>query len=170
MTNRFTQVFCRSLTMAAILLSAGLMAGAAQAQSGPIVHYLEFQVRTGGDDLRGGNDNAFIQVATANGNGQEQLNGGHVRLRDYTTRTVRVHLPRNTVFRQIQGFKLFVHGFRGDWHGDNWNVDAIRLTAVTEDGRRILMFNEPSLGLRFTRHNREFVQRCSMSKVTLPCA
>lgn len=170
MANILTRFARRSLAIAAILLAAGHMAGTAQAQSRPVVHYLEFQVRTGGDDLRGGNDNAFIRVVTTNGNGQEQLNRGHVRLRDYTTKTVRVHLPRNTMFREIRGFKLFVHGFRGDWHGDNWNVDAIRVTAVTEDGRRILMFNEPSLGLRFTRHNREFVQRCSMSKVTLPCA
>lgn len=170
MSDYLARVISSTKAAAAAFLFGTLAIGSADAQYTPFVHYLQFEVRTGGDDLRGGNDNAFIQIFTARGNTADQLNKGHVRLGDHTTKIVRVWVPRHTTLKEIRGFRLFVHGFRGDWHGDNWNVDAIRVTAVTEDGRRVLLFNQPSLGLRFTRHNREFTRGCTFPKRALPCA
>lgn len=169
MSDTLTRILSSTKALAVAIVLGTLAIGSAEAQHAPIVHYLLFDVRTGGDDLRGGNDNAFIQVFTARGTGKDQLNKGHIRLRDHTTRSVRVWVPRNTTLRDIRGFRLFVHGFRGDWHGDNWNVDAMRVTAVTEDGVYVPVFIDRSMGMRFTRRNREFVRSCRFSMGRFLC-
>ena len=140
-------------------LVAGMigMAGSANAQT---VSRVMFEVRTGGDDLRGNDDNAFV-VVSANGRvSRSQLNRRSEPLKDYTTTFRNVDVPRGTQLDEISSVGLFVRGFTGGFNGDNWNVDGFRVTAILDDGRRVVLMNEFASPLvRFTGDNRSFSRR-----------
>jgi hypothetical protein len=142
-------------TAAALAFSLFGMAGTASAQA---VVSVDFEVRTGGDNLRGGNDNAIITVFTRGGGiAHEQLNRSNRELKDYTTTRWTVPLPRGTQLDDISAIALSVKGFNGGFDGDNWNVDGLRVTALLDDDRRIVLMNEYASPLiRFTGENKFF--------------
>lgn len=142
-------------TAAALAFSLFGMAGTASAQA---VVSVDFEVRTGGDNLRGGNDNAIITVFTRGGGiAHEQLNRSNRELKDYTTTRWTVPLPRGTQLNDISAIALSVKGFNGGFDGDNWNVDGLRVTALLDDDRRIVLMNEYASPLiRFTGENKFF--------------
>ena len=152
-----TNLMRRIVTVAALATGLFTFAGAAQAQQ---VTSMTFEVRTGGDNLRGGNDNAFVVIFTDNGAVlRQQLNARNRELKDYTTARQTVRLPAGTDLSNIQGFGLLVRGFTGGFDGDNWNVDGLRITARLADGRGYVMMNESASPLyRFTGDNKSFTR------------
>lgn len=169
MTHIAIRFLNSNFTIVALLL-ATLFATAnpANAQRAPSVRAIEFEVRTGGDNLRGGNDNAFVAalcgddmigrgVVHVRCGGVLRLNAQRQELKDYTQAWRTIELPPRRSLADIRQIVLFVEGFGGGFNGDNWNVDMLRVTAIMENGRRIPLFEET--GLRFTGNNRKFVRR-----------
>lgn len=100
---------------------------AANEPDGSIRHiYVSF--RTGGDDLRGGNDNVSLTVNYADGTSQlfSNVNGG-ARWVDNYTETVPLVLNKPVRKSDIRNFMLTV-SFGGGIGGDNWNLDNFWVT------------------------------------------
>lgn len=140
-------------------LTAGAAALPASAQEIDVVWV---EIRTGGDDLRGNDDNAFASVWSYRADGRQrgvkhQVNTENRRLADYTTTTMFFRMPAGTEVDDITAFHLDVEGFGGGFNGDNWNVDSIRMTA-RKDGIIVKeYFNEYASPLiRFTGENHHF--------------
>ncbi len=102
------------------------------------VAQLSFEIRTGGDDLRGGNDNLGIQIHFADGSIQFQPNVNHgARWADNSTNTVSVPLNKPVVPGQIKAIDLLTT-FSGGMGGDNWNMDSLRVMAVGNGVNQLL--------------------------------
>ena len=94
------------------------------------VAQLILEIRTGGDDLRGGNDNLNIETHFADGHVQTDNNVNRAAKWDNnTTHTVTIALNRPVPVSQITSVKL-VTTSSGGVGGDNWNMDSIKITAV----------------------------------------
>ncbi len=88
---------------------------------------LQLRLRTGGDDLRGGNDNVFAAVQIAGiWRPEVQLNRAGARWPDNTTNDAVVPLPAGTRVSDIQAVRLRTT-FGGGMGGDNWNMDSLRV-------------------------------------------
>lgn len=169
MKYRITHRLANSAFAALAILSTAVVAvHTAQAQSVPLVRAIEFEVRTGSDNLRGGNDNAFVAVlckddligrgvVSVRCGGIERLNAQRQELKDYTQTFRTVVLSRPRRLAHLRDIVLFVEGFGGGFNGDNWNVDVLRATVVFDNGRRRPLFQET--GLRFTGNMKKFVRR-----------
>ena len=93
------------------------------------VSRLVFEFRTGGDDLRGGNDNLNIQTAFKDGRTQNDDNVNQAAKWDNnTTHTVTITLNRPVTPDQLKSITLFTT-FSGGMGGDNWNMDWVKITA-----------------------------------------
>lgn len=95
------------------------------------IYRLRFAIRTGSDDLRGGNDNLNIHVYLKNGKREvlRRANEGK-RWPDYTTQTVEMHLSKPVKLTDIAKIR-FETTFSGGWSGDNWNMNKVTITAIT---------------------------------------
>ncbi len=94
---------------------------------GSIRHlYVEFI--TGGDDLRGGNDNVSVTVTYADGTKQSfpNVNNG-ARWIDNSTQTVHLELNRAVRKSDINHFMLTT-SFGSDIFSDDWNLDGFVVT------------------------------------------
>ncbi len=96
---------------------------------GKIISNLRLTIGTGGDDLRGGGDNADVILMLRNGGqlkfpniNKSQGWGGGVR------RTVPLPVPAGTKIGDVVSLRLITK-FGGGLGGDNWNVDEVRLIA-----------------------------------------
>lgn len=143
--------------IAAVIMVGTATIPSAQAQE---ISYIHVHIRTGGDDLRGNNDNAFFEVSfTRDGRVTrvvKQVNRDDRPLRDYTETFVRLSPPEGFTFDELHSFRLYVEGFTGGFDGDNWNVDSITIE-VTGEGQRVLLFDEYASPLiRFTGDNHSF--------------
>lgn len=107
-------------------------------------------IHTGNDDLRGGNDNAnaVIRVRGLPPVQQRNINGGRRWIGNYD-QTVRIALPRAVPLEDLVDLTLTTQ-FGGGIGGDNWNVDRVRVVAVTGDGERELANVSGSPLVRFT--------------------
>jgi hypothetical protein len=91
---------------------------------------LVFVIRTGGDDIRGGNDNLNIELRFKDGRLQRELNVNRgQRWADNTTHAVTIDLNRAVPVEQITGIR-FITTFSGGLFGDNWNMDWVRVRAI----------------------------------------
>ena len=149
----------KPLFFTAIALVLGALAAPASAQEIDFVHV---EIRTGGDDLRGNDDNAFASIWSYRADGRQrgirqQVNRDNRRLRDYTSVRLTFDMPDGTEIDDVTSFHLEVDGFSGGFDGDNWNVDSIRITA-TRGGILVHEYmNEfASPLMRFTGDNRRF--------------
>lgn len=100
---------------------------AANEPDGSIRHiYASF--RTGGDDLRGGNDNVNVTVSYTDGTSQTFLNvNRQARWVDNYEETVPLVLNRPVRKADITSFVLTTT-FGGGIGGDNWNLDSFRVS------------------------------------------
>lgn len=133
----------------------------AQAQSaGDIVDLVSIEVRTGGDNLRGGNDNADVSVLRRGGPRiTERLNRGNRELKNYTTTVRSIEMPAGVTFGDLLGITLRGEGFTGGFDGDNWNVDGIHVSVRLQNGTWVTVINEnASPLLRFTGDNKFYVR------------
>jgi hypothetical protein len=119
------------------------------------IRALEVSVRTGADDLRGGNDNASVFVGLSGGRRIEvSLNQGR-RLPDYSSSTAILTLPPGTNLAQIQRLGIQTT-LSGGLSGDNWNLDALTVRAIAGDGSMQTILDQSGNPLaRLTGYNRE---------------
>jgi microsomal dipeptidase-like Zn-dependent dipeptidase len=117
------------------------------------VRALMLTIRTGGDDLRGGNDNATATIDLGTSSVDCPLNGGEV-WGNHSLHTVRCALPAGTQRSSLREVRIKT-SFSGGIGGDNWNMDSIQVSAETA-GRRLLSQTGTPL-IRFTAEQRSRV-------------
>jgi hypothetical protein len=120
------------------------------------VSRLHVTLRTGGDDLRGGNDNVHGRAVVSGRTSTEiMLNAGAMRWADGSTHTAVVPVPSGTNFGNLRGLDLRTT-FGGGWNGDNWNLDEL-LVEAESGGRRFTVFHQTRSPLvRFTASDSRF--------------
>ncbi|MFJ9121271.1 hypothetical protein ACIRJO_37800 [Streptomyces sp. NPDC102394] len=110
-------------------------------------------IGTGGDDLRGGNDNADLTVTFKHQPVLRVSNINHgARWIDRYAQTVRVPLPHPIDATELSSLTLST-AFGGGTGGDNWNVDSLNVT--TSDGKE-LSRNTGNPLVRFTGQTHTF--------------
>lgn len=91
---------------------------------------LQLDFRTGGDDLRGGNDNVNVKITLADGRviTANNVNKGK-RWIDGSVNSVGISLPDTVRAGQIRSI-LVGTAFRGGFDGDNWNMERLNATLL----------------------------------------
>lgn len=83
---------------------------------------------TGGDDLRGGNDNVSVKVTLTDG---RVINAPNVNLSqrwiDGSSNTIGISLPDNVRAGMVRNINIST-AFRGGFDGDNWNMERVNAT------------------------------------------
>ena len=94
------------------------------------INRLWLTVNTGGDDLRGVNDNLSVTVRFRDGSAQHfaNANGGQ-RWADNTSHTLQLDLNRAVKPSEVASIDLQTN-FGGGVGGDNWNMDSISVRAT----------------------------------------
>lgn len=118
--------------------------------TGLVTRELLLTIHTGGDDLRGGNDNvnAVIRFRGHPPLRKRNLNGGRRWIDNYD-QTIRIRLPQATALEDIVDLTLTTD-FGGGIGGDNWNVDRVRVVALTSAGEKQLADVRGTPLVRFT--------------------
>ncbi len=94
------------------------------------VNRLILEIRTGGDDLRGGSDNLNVTTTFTDGRTQTDTNVNKAAKWDNnTTHTVTIVLNKPVLVNQIKSITLTTT-FSGGMGGDNWNMDWLKVTAT----------------------------------------
>lgn len=160
--------FKRPLRSGAMAIAVALATATISPAHAEGVFHIDVQIRTGGDDLRGNDDNAFIEIRFGNAelgwqSSIVQINADDEPIRDFTTTRLTVRPPVDGyALADIQMVRIFVEGFTGGFDGDNWNVDAVNVLAYAEVGDTVIsreIMNEFASPLvRFTGDNHEFVR------------
>ncbi len=122
--------------------------------------HLKVAIRTGGDDLRGNNDNVDVAVLFRDGSRQTfPAVNTRQRWADNTDHTVELRFPRPVPRSEIVGLMLTTT-FRGGMGGDNWNVNGLTVTPMAES-RELARFYERTGNplFRFTGDHRVFTAR-----------
>ncbi|NBC05958.1 MAG: hypothetical protein GVY26_02055 [Bacteroidetes bacterium] len=113
--------------------------------------------RTGGDDLRGGNDNVHAIIIFERGDRQvvKNLNRSK-RWPDNSSETVRIPLKRAVDSRAIREVRLETT-FGGGMGGDNWNLDRLTIHLGNRGIRQKKIYEkEGDPLLRFTGDRKRF--------------
>ncbi|MFC3192710.1 hypothetical protein ACFODZ_00520 [Marinicella sediminis] len=102
------------------------------------IRTLRVHITTGGDDLRGGNDNVDIEVGVF-GQSPQRFNNVNNSRRwiDHYTQTVELNLRQAVERSEISHIKLMT-AFGGGMSGDNWKVNKVQVQAI-EYGRAVDM-------------------------------
>ncbi|MBC6992917.1 hypothetical protein QWY85_03560 [Neolewinella lacunae] len=136
------------MTRILVSLALLLLSGAIMAQSTT----LDITITTGGDDLRGGNDNANLVVLFADGQQQyfRNINQGG-RWKDHTPYSVRYTV--NKAIAALRGIRLETTA-SGGFNGDNWNVNGLKVVATSGGRSQVLLSKSGNYLARFTGDNR----------------
>lgn len=122
----------------------------------PTVSALRIEIRTGGDDLRGGGQ-AVATIGLSGGRTVTvNLNNG-AGWGNNSLNVVSANMPAGTRIEDILTFNMTYNS--GGCFGctyDNWNVDGIMITANTSSGARTLADRRGRPLVRFTEQNRGF--------------
>jgi hypothetical protein len=118
---------------------------------------LRLTIETGGDDMRGGNDNLNLTILYRNGHEQlvQNVNACACWHND-TSHTVDVNLDHAVHPQEIAGVVLHTT-FSGGWDGDNWNMHSLKVEAVGSELKQPLFshggkrFSHDDGTLRLTR-------------------
>ena len=117
------------------------------------------ELSTGGDDLRGGNDNARVRlklktkpnyfITINNINNSENL-------KNFTTKSFTIPIP-NAQFAidDIIAVELW-HTGGGGMGADNWDVDKVKITIIVDGSTKILVDNVGQPLRRFTGDSRKW--------------
>jgi hypothetical protein len=120
----------------------------------PAVSQLEVTIRTGADDLRGGNDNAYIFAILRDRSRIEAPFNDRARLADRSSRTAILTLPPGISMSQIQRFGVRAT-LGGGLGGDNWNIDALTVRAMSSRGAQTILEQSGAPLVRLTGDRRE---------------
>jgi len=141
------RILVTSFVIAGLILQSTVIAHPAQ-QNALIVEF-----GTGGDDLRGGNDNVNLIVLLR---GRSPIPFNNVnrgkRWGNNSIHTVSLPLPSNLKFGDIIGVRLETT-FRGGYNGDNWNLNRLVVTERIGDQDHQYQDRE-NVPFRFTGHER----------------
>lgn len=114
--------------------------------------------RTGGDDLRGGNDNVHLVLLLRSGATVrfDNVNNGK-RWADGSTQTISRPLASNIRAEDIAGVRIETT-FSGGWNGDNWNMDGLKIVAKANGVSSTILSQSGAPLMRFTgdARSREF--------------
>jgi hypothetical protein len=115
------------------------------------------EVKTGGDDLRGGNDNLNVHVVLKNGTRETHANvNNRGRWINNYCETVTLKLRTPVKLEDIACLELQTT-FGGGIGGDNWNMDAVRIMAIVGGRGERLIFEQSGTPLqRFDGNNRPY--------------
>jgi hypothetical protein len=122
-----------------------------------LVHQLQCEFLTGGDDLRGGNDNVNVIIRTKDGKTEvhENVNRGGRWINNYCE-TATIDLKRPVKVEDIECVEVKTT-FGGGLGGDNWNLDNLYIVAVIGGGEsRGLVNSSGSPLVRFDGNNTPF--------------
>ena len=115
---------------------------------------LILQFMTGGDDLRGGNDNVLVSLLLQSGIPLRFDNvNGRERWPDHSSRTINLPLPDTVRFEDIEGVRLETT-FSGGVGGDNWNLDRLTVSARIGGVTQQLFDKQGAPFFRFTNDQR----------------
>lgn len=121
-----------------------------------LVRLLEVEITTGGDDLRGGNDNVHLIINFTDGRSEtyENINRSARWIDNYCA-TVPITLRTPVTLNRIRSVSLKTT-FGGGIGGDNWNVNGLLINAK-EGGKGCQVYlNTGSPLVRFDGNNRPF--------------
>jgi hypothetical protein len=118
------------------------------------ISQLEVTIRTGGDDLRGGNDNAFMFILLNDGRRIEMPFNNGARLSENSLLTRTLTLPPGTGISQIRRFGIRTT-LSGGIGGDNWNIDGVTVRAISTTGAQTILEQSGGPLVRLTGSNRE---------------
>ncbi|WP_027395050.1 RICIN domain-containing protein [Aquimarina latercula] len=117
------------------------------------------ELRTGGDDLRGGHDNVHVHVNLKNGKKITQYNVNKKRRwPDNHTQFVEIKLREPIRKDQIKDIKLQTT-FGGGPFGDNWNLNYLKVTSINGSGKKDDLYEKGANNLllkRFTGDSQWF--------------
>lgn len=140
------------------LLVGGLLCGLAVGSTGPAaaqtVITLTIHFQTGGDDLRGGNDNVNVVILVRSGPPLRHNNVNESqRWPDNSIRTVTLRLTTVPRIEDLLGIRVetTVSGGAG---GDNWNLDRLIVKARIGGSERVLWDQRGTPLVRFTGERR----------------
>ncbi len=114
-----------------------------------LVRRLEVSVRTGNDDLRGGNDNATAYVHIRGRAPVRASINNRRRLADRTTRDITITLAGGVPRADLQAIEIRTT-LGGGMGGDNWNLARLRVVAHGDAGRAVLVDRQGRPLHRFT--------------------
>lgn len=124
------------------------------------VHELVLEIRTGGDDLRGGNDNVNVNVVLKNGTREKHpnVNNGGRWIGNYCE-TVTLRMRNPVKLDEIDCIEVQTT-FGGGIGGDNWNMDHLRIMAnIGGQGERQIFEQSGSPLQRFDGNNHPYKAR-----------
>ena len=128
---------------------------------------IRVKLGTGGDDLRGGNDNVHVRVLDNDGREIGRVdNANHLkRLADHTVFTVPIRLNGSARVKDVGAIEL-ITTFGGGIAGDNWNLDILEVTAPgSEHGTLIDLRGAPLFRFTGTQKVRRFpvvIHQCNV--------
>jgi len=110
---------------------------------------------TGGDDLRGTNDNLNAHVLTRSGRTLtfNNINRGHPWLNN-SEQEIALPIPDDVRLADVRGVRLETTS-RGGLGGDNWNLDYISIAGIERGARSEFFYDENFPLFRFTGDQRE---------------
>jgi hypothetical protein len=119
-----------------------------------LVRILNIEIKTGGDDLRGGSDNVNVTVKYKDGTSDkyDNINLGQ-RWIGFHCETVPINLRKPAKLNQIHSV-VFQTTFGGGIGGDNWDVDGIYITAREGNRERFVFSRDGRPIVRFDGNNR----------------
>ena len=105
---------------------------------GPVVRRLNFIIKTGNDDLRGGNDNLNVAINFRDGNVQlkPNVNAGQ-RWPDDTTQEFTIGLERPRALSEIASIE-FQKPTGGGYGTDEWHMISVSVRAIGDDVDEII--------------------------------
>jgi hypothetical protein len=120
-------------------------------------HELQLEITTGGDDLRGGNDNLNVHIVLKNGSRETHANvNNRGRWINNYCETVTLKLRTPVKLEDIASIELQTT-FGGGIGGDNWNMDAVRIMAQVGGRGERQIFEQSGTPLqRFDGNNRPY--------------
>lgn len=121
------------------------------------VHELLLEILTGGDDLRGGNDNVNVSIVLKDGSRESfsNINKRGRWINNYCE-SVPLMLKTPIKFEDIACVEVQTT-FGGGIDGDNWNLDALRIIANASSTSARELFEQSGSPLnRFDGNNRPF--------------
>ncbi|NKI33834.1 hypothetical protein HFP89_01480 [Wenzhouxiangella sp. XN79A] len=124
-----------------------------------IIEALLIEFHTGGDDLRGGNDNVNVTIFLRGSAPQTManVNRGRRWIGNYT-QTVRIPLRRRVRIEDIESVRIDTT-FGGGIGGDNWNLDQMRIIAEDGAAQHQLFDRTGTPLMRFTGERKTYLAR-----------
>lgn len=121
---------------------------------------LRLEIRTGGDDLRGNNDNADVVILTRDGRRQTRRSiNNRQRWADNSDHVVTIALDRAVPRADVVSVIISFTG-RGGMGGDNWNMDALKIIPYSAGSELPPYYDERRRPLhRFTAKRKGFTAR-----------